>query len=111
MRQCTKGPCRWDGSELEHHVNLQLNPEGWTGYNGSHVWSAIYQENCLRAATSVDDMCYEERVLYRLLSGMHASAGPQPFHTPPLIPQPEIPALWRFFFTSTPPSTFLRESA
>jgi len=33
------------------------------------------EENCMRAATSVDDMCYEERVLFRLLSGrgLHSS--------------------------------------
>ena len=59
--------------EQTEFVNLQLNPERWTGYNGSHVWRAIYEENCLKSALSVDDMCYEERVLYRLLSGMHAS--------------------------------------
>ena len=29
------------------YVNLQLNPESYTGYNGSHVWAAIYEENCL----------------------------------------------------------------
>ena len=63
-----------DDAELEY-VNLQLNPERWTGYNGSHVWSAIYEENCLKSSGSVDDMCYEERVLYRLLSGMHASVN------------------------------------
>ena len=63
-----------DIAELEY-VNLQLNPERWTGYNGSHVWSAIYEENCLKSSGSVDDMCYEERVLYRLLSGMHASVN------------------------------------
>ena len=40
-----------------------------------HVWSAIYEENCLKQSGSVDDMCYEERVLYRLLSGMHASVN------------------------------------
>ena len=57
------------------HVNLQLNPERWTGYNGSHVWSSIYHENCLRGVEHVNDMCYEERVLYRLLSGMHASVN------------------------------------
>ena len=56
-------------------VNLLLNPERWTGYNGSHVWSAIYDENCLRGVRSVDDMCYEERVLYRLLSGMHTAVN------------------------------------
>jgi ERO1-like protein alpha len=57
-------------------VNLQRNPERWTGYNGSHVWSAIYEENCMRAATSVDDMCYEERVLFRLLSGRASQVDP-----------------------------------
>ena len=57
------------------YVNLQLNPERWTGYNGSHVWSAIYDENCLRGVASFDDMCYEERVLYRLLSGMHVAVN------------------------------------
>ena len=59
--------------EQTEYVNLQLNPERWTGYNGSHVWRAIYEENCLKSALSVDEMCYEERVLYRLLSGMHSS--------------------------------------
>lgn len=53
-------------------VNLQLNPERWTGFNGSHVWQAIYNENCFKE-NSQDQMCYEERVLWRLLSGMHAS--------------------------------------
>ena len=27
---------------------IPANPERWTGYNGSHVWSAIYDENCPR---------------------------------------------------------------
>eukprot|EP00960_Hanusia_phi_P056176 763179-Hanusia_phi.AAC.2 len=45
----------------------------WTGYNGSHVWDAIYNENCFEQLGTLDEMCYEERVLYRLLSGMHAS--------------------------------------
>jgi len=51
-------------------VNLALNPERNTGYNGTHIWRAIYEENCI-----MDDdahhMCLEERVLYRLLSGLH----------------------------------------
>jgi len=64
-----------DAEDRAEHVNLQLNPERWTGYNGSHVWSAVYEENCLRTAATFDDMCYEERVLYRLLSGMHASVN------------------------------------
>eukprot|EP00899_Mesostigma_viride_P015520 jgi/Mesvir1/2396/Mv22140-RA.1 len=58
-------------------VNLRLNPERWTGYNGSHVWRAIYEENCFAASTNGDmsAMCYEQRVLYRLLSGMHTSTN------------------------------------
>lgn len=77
-------------------VNLALNPERNTGYNGTHIWKAIYEENCIvdlkiaKAAAAVaraasddgDDgapqsdthfMCLEERVLYRLLSGLHTS--------------------------------------
>eukprot|EP00804_Cyclotella_cryptica_P026396 CCRYP_008086-RA/>CCRYP_008086-RA protein AED:0.16 eAED:0.16 QI:143/1/1/1/1/1/2/77/1262 len=55
-------------------VNLQANPERNTGYNGTHIWNAIYQENCLAVDGSSDaPMCYEERVLYRLLSGLHTS--------------------------------------
>ena len=57
-------------------VNLALNPERNTGYNGTHIWNAIYEENCLavsQGAASSGEMCYEERVLYRLLSGMHTS--------------------------------------
>jgi hypothetical protein len=55
-------------------VNLQLNPERNTGYNGTHIWKAIYEENCLALdGSSSAPMCYEERVLYRLLSGLHTS--------------------------------------
>jgi len=55
-------------------VNLQLNPERNTGYNGTHIWNAIYEENCLALdGSSSAPMCYEERVLYRLLSGLHTS--------------------------------------
>ena len=55
-----------DGTKL---VNLALNPERNTYYNGTHIWKAIYEENCITSA----DSCLEERVLYRLLSGMHTS--------------------------------------
>lgn len=40
--------------------------------NSSAVWKAIYSENCF-VEGSLDAMCYEERVLYRMLSGMHSS--------------------------------------
>ena len=41
----------------------QLNAESYTGYNGSHVWSAIYDENCLMRTGSEDNICLEERVI------------------------------------------------
>jgi flavocytochrome c len=53
-------------------VNLVLNPERNTGYNGTHIWRAIYEENCLEISEA-QHYCLEERVLYRLLSGLHAS--------------------------------------
>jgi flavocytochrome c len=56
-------------TETKAPINLLLNPERNTGYNGTHIWKAIYEENCLAAG----DMCLEERVLYRLLSGLHSS--------------------------------------
>lgn len=55
-------------------VDLMLNPERNTGYNGTHIWRAIYEENCIGVDRIKDQpMCYEERVLYRLLSGLHTS--------------------------------------
>lgn len=60
------------GSNLKP-VNLQLNPERNTGYNGTHIWNAIYEENCLNIDTEFSEMCFEERVLYRLISGLHTS--------------------------------------
>ena len=55
-------------------VNLRLNPERNTGYNGTHIWNAIYEENCLAVDGAAESpMCYEERVLYKLLSGLHTS--------------------------------------
>ncbi|CAJ1958810.1 unnamed protein product [Cylindrotheca closterium] len=50
-------------------VDLELNPERNTGYNGTHIWKSIYEENCM----TTQDSCLEERVLYRLLSGLHTS--------------------------------------
>ena len=62
--------------EAKKVVNLVLNPERNTGYNGTHIWKAIYDENCVQLdGNASSPMCYEERVLYRLLSGMHASTS------------------------------------
>lgn len=56
-------------------VNLALNPEHNTGYNGTHIWKAIYEENCATTSNGEgpESMCLEERVLYRMLSGLHTS--------------------------------------
>jgi len=70
------------GMTLED-MNLIKNPERNTGYNGSHIWQAMYDENCFEVGSSMPrgrfasdaSMCYEERVLYRLLSGWHASTS------------------------------------
>ena len=61
-------------------VNLALNPERNTFYNGTHIWRAIYDENCIASDGGGGEgtgggqgRCLEERVLYRLLSGLHTS--------------------------------------
>jgi hypothetical protein len=68
--------CSFVPTNASDYVNLQLNKESYTGYDGRHVWEAIYRENCLlRTSGSQENICYEERVLYRLLSGMHAATN------------------------------------
>ena len=70
-----------DGTSV---VNLAKNPERNTYYNGTHIWNAIYEENCIFSDSNLaarvmdkdtphNGMCFEERVLYRLLSGLHTS--------------------------------------
>ena len=39
-------------------VDLLSNPEKNTYYNGSHIWDAIYTENC----EWMSEQCYEEEV-------------------------------------------------
>ncbi|KAM0932172.1 putative endoplasmic reticulum oxidoreductin 1, ERO1-like superfamily [Dioscorea sansibarensis] len=62
-----------DNAEMTY-VNLQLNPERYTGYVGPsarRIWDAIYMENCPKYPTG--DFCPEKRVLYKLISGLHSS--------------------------------------
>ena len=63
-------------------VDLRKNPEQFTGYAGESaamVWQAVYEENCFtfsdkcRSGICAPDTCKEERVLYHLISGLHAS--------------------------------------
>ncbi|ERN01240.1 endoplasmic reticulum oxidoreductin-1 [Amborella trichopoda] len=56
------------------YVNLQLNPERYTGYVGPsarRIWDSIYKENCPKGPPG--ELCPERRVLYKLISGLHSS--------------------------------------
>lgn len=64
------------------YVDLRRNLEQYTGYSGpssERVWQAIYDENCLifsekcRSGFCDPDTCKEERLMYSLISGLHAS--------------------------------------
>ncbi|KAM6584010.1 hypothetical protein CsatB_011012 [Cannabis sativa] len=62
-----------DNGEMTY-VNLQLNPERFTGYTGPsarRIWDAVYSENCPRYSSG--EICPEKKVLYKLISGLHTS--------------------------------------
>lgn len=73
-----------DDTEDTLYVNLLSNPERYTGYGGGtsvNIWSLIYKENCFPDPYE----CTEERVFYRLISGLHASTTAhicENFHQP-----------------------------
>lgn len=50
---------------------------GYTGYVGDaahKIWSAIYFENCFMIDSGDDNsQCYERKVFYKLISGMHST--------------------------------------
>ena len=61
-------------------MNLPDNKESYTAYNGSQIWNAIYQENCMldrvhSKGIKLDETCREETLLYQLISGLHASVN------------------------------------
>ncbi|CAN8075760.1 unnamed protein product [Agarophyton chilense] len=71
-----------DDDSKSVYVDLRRNPEQYTGYAGpgsQRVWQAIYDENCFifsdkcRSGICDPDTCKEERMFYRLISGLHAS--------------------------------------
>ncbi|XP_045476396.1 ero1-like protein [Harmonia axyridis] len=72
-----------DNDEDSEYVDLLLNPERYTGYKGKsaeRVWRSIYTENCFQTYSwqkpsffKLDQMCLEERVFYRAISGLHTS--------------------------------------
>lgn len=51
------------------YVNLKINQEAWTGYQGQKIWSIIYGENCFQEK----DICHEEKMFNNLISGLHSS--------------------------------------
>ncbi|CAL5013577.1 unnamed protein product [Urochloa decumbens] len=62
-----------DNNEMTY-VNLQLNPERYTGYTGDsarRIWDSIYKENCPKYPS--EELCHEKKVLYKLISGLHSS--------------------------------------
>lgn len=75
-----------DGDNHAEYVDLLLNPERYTGYKGQsahRIWHSIYMENCFRPIhvynnpyipdERLSDMCLEQRVFYRAISGLHTS--------------------------------------
>lgn len=52
-------------------VNLQKNEESYTGYQGQHIWSAIYNENCF--SNKFDMLCKEEKMFLKIISGLHSN--------------------------------------
>lgn len=69
-----------DSDDNMVYINLLENPERFTGYSGfqaERIWQAIYQENCFTPPhgqeQDLSGLCLEERVYYRLLSGLQSS--------------------------------------
>eukprot|EP00955_Chlamydomonas_euryale_P043267 352544-Chlamydomonas_euryale.AAC.14 len=62
------------------YVNLQLNPERYTGYKGEdarRIWQSIYAQSAFDDVHGhdlvVNPQVLEKQILYRLISGMHSS--------------------------------------
>ena len=53
-------------------VNLKMYTEGNTQYDGSLIWKRIYEENCF-VHNREPDLCLEEKIFYKLISGLHTS--------------------------------------
>jgi len=68
--------------EDAHYVDLLKNPEGYTGYGvldpfdtgAQRLWARIHAQACL-SGEGAAPACLEERVLQRLVGGLHASVS------------------------------------
>jgi len=71
--------CNDNDDPDSQYVDLLINPERFTGYGGesaNRVWRTIYEENCFIRKNHPpldDDLCYEERLFYEAISGLHSS--------------------------------------
>lgn len=94
------------------YVDLTVNPERFTGYVGPsahRVWRSIYEENCfgishndaptlLSSDEEETKTCLEQKVYYKIISGMHASISTHVCHddfnqtTGKWVSQPPLPA-------------------
>lgn len=68
-------PCNaWSFDQLSDnsiYVDLQVDREMYTGYQGAQIWTKIYEENCWNSF----DKCNDNKFLYRMISGMHTSVS------------------------------------
>lgn len=104
----------WSDAEKEQtdktatYVNLLENLEGNTGYSGEEprrIWDAIYNENCFARIghNNVSDMCFEDRLMYRLISGLHSSISAHVFKNWKLDSEERYQSnqfLWNMLFTT-----------
>lgn len=80
QKECPDTLEEWCANEEEDrdavYVNLEINVESYTAYQGKDIWKAIYYENCMIDSLKHIDMentCSEETLLYQLVSGLHSS--------------------------------------
>lgn len=71
--------CNDDDDHDSQYIDLLINPERYTGYSGEsahRVWRTIYEENCFVKGSQnpfSPNLCYEERLFYEAISGLHSS--------------------------------------
>lgn len=64
----------WSFDELSDnsiYIDLQVDIEQYTGYQGSQIWNRIYEENCWNSF----EKCNDNKFLYKMVSGMHTSVS------------------------------------
>jgi len=92
------------------HVDLTKNPERYTGYSGEasrRIWKTIYEENCFSpkgtstkstfsaafGPETIQSMCLEKRVFFRVVSGLHTSITIHLTANYPVKKEPSAPFL------------------